>query len=74
MKFAFYGIKIGLETPEINILSVALLSQAEKSECGMAQPSSLIAGLSVLNKWYVRTATRNQGVQFKADLDEVNFF
>ena len=28
-KFAFYGIKIRVETPEIKILSVALLSQAK---------------------------------------------
>ena len=32
-KFAFYGIKIRLETPEIKIFSVALLSQEKKSEC-----------------------------------------
>ena len=36
LKFAFYSIKIELETHEIKILSVALLSQARKSECGMA--------------------------------------
>ena len=34
LKFAFYSIKIQLETHEINILSVALLSQAKQSECG----------------------------------------
>ena len=33
-KFAFYGIKIRLETPEITFLSVALLSQAKWSEYG----------------------------------------
>ena len=32
-KFAFYSIKIRLETPEIKILSVALLNQAKQSEC-----------------------------------------
>ena len=31
-KFAFYGIKIRVETPEIRFLSVALLSQTRKSE------------------------------------------
>ena len=35
-------------------LIVALLSQTKKSECGMAQLSSCIAGLNVMNKWYVR--------------------
>ena len=34
--FAFYSIKIRVETPEIIFLSVELLSQARKSECGMA--------------------------------------
>ena len=38
-QFSLYGIIIGVETPEIIILSVARLSQAKKSECGMAQPS-----------------------------------
>ena len=35
-KFAFYSIKIRLETPEIKILSVALFSQSEKCQCGIA--------------------------------------
>ena len=39
-----------------------LLSQARKSECGMAQTSSCIAGFNVLNMWYVRTTARNQGL------------
>ena len=38
--FAFYNIKIQLETSEMKFSSVALLSQAKKSECGTAQPSS----------------------------------
>ena len=42
--FSFYSIKIRLETPEIKILSVALLIQAKKSECGTAQPSSILGG------------------------------
>ena len=33
-QIAFYSIKIRLETPEIKILIVALLSQAKRSECG----------------------------------------
>ena len=33
---AFYSIKIRVETHEIKFLSVKLLSQARKSECGMA--------------------------------------
>ena len=61
-KFAFYGIEIRVETLEIEILSVALLSQAKKSECGMAQPSFCIAGFNVPNKQYVRTTPRNQGL------------
>ena len=36
---SMYRIKIWLETPEIKFLSVALLSQAKKSECETAQPS-----------------------------------
>ena len=39
---------------------MALLSQARKSECGMAQTSSCIAGFNVLNMWYVRTTAGNQ--------------
>ena len=45
--------KIGFETPEIKILSVALLSQAKQSECGMAQLSPCIAGFNDLDKWYL---------------------
>ena len=37
---AFYILKIQLETLEIKFLSLALLNQAKKSECGTAQPSS----------------------------------
>ena len=33
-------------------MSVALFSQAKKSECGSAQPSSSIAGDKVLNDHY----------------------
>ena len=44
-------------------MSVALLSQAKKSECGMAHLSSCIAGFNVLNKRYDRTTTRNQAVR-----------
>ena len=44
------------------MLSVALLSQAKKSDCGMAQPSSCICGNNVLNKRYARTTPRNQGI------------
>ena len=40
---------------------MALLSQARKSECGMAQTSSCIAGFNVLNMRYVRTTAGNQG-------------
>ena len=48
---------------KIKILSVALLSLAKQSECGMVLPSSCIAGLNVLNKRYVRTTTRNQDTE-----------
>ena len=41
---------------------MALLSQARKSERGMAQMSSCIAGFNVLNMRYVRTTTENQGL------------
>ena len=41
---------------------MALLSQARKSECGMAQMSSCIAGFNVLNMRYVRTTAGNQGL------------
>ena len=57
-----YSINIRLETSEIKILSGAVLSQAKKSECGMAQPSSCIARFNVLNKWYVRTTAKIQGL------------
>ena len=40
---------------------MALFSQAKKSEFGMAQLSSCIAGFNILNKHYVRTTARNQG-------------
>ena len=43
-------------------MCVALLSHVKKSEFGMAQLSSFIAGLNVLNKRYVRTTARNQGL------------
>ena len=33
-------------------MSVALFSQIKKSECGIAQPSSSIAGDNVLNEQY----------------------
>ena len=36
-------------------MSVALLSQAKKSECGTAQPNSCIADDNVLNERYART-------------------
>ena len=39
---------------------MALLSQARKSECDMAQTSSCIAGFNVLNMRYVRTTAGNQ--------------
>ena len=61
-KFAFHGIKIQVETPEIIFFGVTLLSQAKKSECGMVQPSSWIAVFNVLNKRYLRTTIWNQGV------------
>ena len=35
-KSNIYSIKIRVETPEMKFLSVALLSQCRKSECGMA--------------------------------------
>ena len=38
------------------------LSQAIKSECGMAQTSSCIAGFNVLNMRYVRTTAGNQDI------------
>ena len=44
------------------MLSEALLSQAKKSDCGIAQPSSCISGDNVLNKRYARTTPRNQGI------------
>ena len=41
---------------------MALLSQARKSECGMAQTSSCIAGFNVLNMRYVKTTAGHQGL------------
>ena len=41
---------------------MALFSQANKSECGMAQTSSFIAGINVLYMRYVRTSAGNQGL------------
>ena len=41
------------------MLSVALLSQAKKSEFGIAQPSSCIAGENVLNERFARLTARN---------------
>ena len=43
-------------------LGQALLNQARKSECGMAQMSSCIAGFNVLNMRYVRKTVGNQGL------------
>ena len=40
-------------------MSVALFSQAKKSEYGIAQPSSCIVGYNILNKRYVRTMFDN---------------
>ena len=51
------------ETPQIKILSVALLSQAKQYECGMAPLSPWIAGFNVLNKRNARTTARNQSVK-----------
>ena len=39
---------------------MALLSQARKSECGIAQTSSCTARFNVLNMRYVRTTAGNQ--------------
>ena len=48
-------------------MSVALLHQAKKSKCGIAQPSPYIAGVNVLNMQYARTTARNQNIsQIKA--------
>ena len=38
-------------------MSVALLSQAKKSECGTTQPNSYIADDDVLNERYAKTTT-----------------
>ena len=43
-------------------MSVALLSQARKSECGIAQPNFSIAGGNVLNEQYARTTAKKQGL------------
>ena len=43
-------------------MSVALLSQAKKSECGIAQPSSSIDGDNVLTERYASTNAKNQGL------------
>ena len=43
-------------------MSVALLSQAKKSECGIAQPCSSIAVYNVLTEPYARTTAKNQGL------------
>ena len=54
------------------MLRVALLSLAKKSECGKAQLSPWIAGFNVLNKLYVRTTTRNQGVS-QLDANKIGY-
>ena len=41
-------------------MSVALLSQAKKSECGTAQRNSCIADDNVLNKQYARTTSTEE--------------
>ena len=41
-QICLYGIKIRLETPEIKVLSVALLSQARKSDCDMAHNTLVV--------------------------------
>ena len=43
-------------------MSVALLSQAKKSECGIAQPSSSIDGDNVLTERYASTTAKNQAL------------
>ena len=45
---------------ELKNLSVAVLSQAKKYECGIAQPSSSIACDNVLTEWYARTTAKNR--------------
>ena len=44
------------------MLSVAVLSIAKKSECGIAHPSSRIAGDNILNEGYAKNTARNQGL------------
>ena len=43
-------------------MSVALLNQAKKSECGIAQPNSSIACDNFLTEWYSRTTAEKQGL------------
>ena len=42
-------------------MSVALLSQAKKSECGISQPNSSIDVYNVLTERYARTTAKNHG-------------
>ena len=41
IKFAFYGIKIRLETPEMKILSVTLRSQADYLSAAQISPDPI---------------------------------
>ena len=44
IKFAFYSIKIRLQTADMKILSVALLSRGKKSECGIDEIKDIVEG------------------------------
>ena len=46
-------------------MSVALLSQAKKSECGTAQRNSCIADDNVLNKQYARTTSTEETIRIQ---------
>ena len=46
-------------------MSVALLSQAKKSECGTAQPNSCIADDNVLNERYARTTATAETIRIQ---------
>ena len=55
-KFVFtFGVVLIIFLSHQKFMSVALLSQAKKSECGIAQPSSCNAVENVLNERYAKS-------------------
>ena len=53
----FFMFSLSLDQAEQKIMNMVPLSQAKKSECGIAHPSSCIA--AVFNKVYARTTARS---------------